>query len=211
MTAMVCQVWRDSDVAAVTNVFMTELQLELFPLETDLFSMEYEMLPEAAPEGMPSPLFIQMASRALSKLQDVTGTVHRFQSLGSMGEEVLTKIFHTRVNEYIAASSGSTGLDDDGIGGGDNPQPGFFGLTEDNATPVPVDDSNNVAMLIIDGKVDMVTPMVTPLSYEGLTLDLSSISMRRSFILLKMTMITTKKTRVGAVAVARTHLKTTAL
>jgi hypothetical protein len=167
MTAMVYQVLRDSGVAAMKNVFLTELQLDLFPLETDLISMEYEMLPEVAPEGMPSP-FIQMASRALSKLQDVTGTVHRIQSLGSMGEEVLTKMFHTRVDEYIAASSGSTGLDDYGIGGGDNPQQGNFEMMEDNATPVPVDDSNNVAMLIIDRKVDMVTPMVTPLTYEGL-------------------------------------------
>lgn len=147
-TALIHQVLVDSGLAAHSHVQIKSLQLDLFPLEADILSMEYPAaLAEATLEGTPSTL-IATCARTLLKLQDVVGPIPRIQSLGTLGEEVLTKLCSDAVQEYL--NSGSSGSD---------------GCSSSSATLVP---PNHLAMMILDRQVDLVTPMVTPLTYEGL-------------------------------------------
>ena len=79
------------------------------------------------------------------KLQDITGTIPRIQSIGKLSEQVLDRFLNQVVDEYLTSPEREQ--------------------VED--APVPLPDGNT-AMIFIDRKVDMVTPMVTPLTYEGL-------------------------------------------
>lgn len=144
-TAIVQKMW--SGLASTTSVSIHKLQLDLFPLESDVLSLEYTYaMKETEVDRVPSTLITTVA-RSLLKIQDVVGTIPRVQSLGPLGEEVVHKMMALRVEEHLALSSPSTS-----------------------------DDASEVdAMIIMDRKVDLVTPMVTPLTYEGLLDDVVGI------------------------------------
>jgi len=143
-TAIVQKMW--SGLVSTISVSIHKLQLDLFPLEPDVLSLEYkDAMKETDVERIPSTLITTVA-RSLLKIQDVVGTIPRVQSLGPLGEEVVKKMMALRLEEHLASSS-----------------------TE-------VNDASEVdAMMIIDRKVDLVTPMVTPLTYEGLLDDIVGI------------------------------------
>jgi hypothetical protein len=190
MTAMCATILADhkiwdpsaSAAASATNsnstssncVSVTSLQLDLFPLGADLLSLEYEdgIRASGSVGGTPSGM-IETASRALSKLQDVVGPIPRIQSLGHWGEDVLEKLLNETVDDYWAArredNSEDTATDTAG-----HPQ-------EDEKDDVEFeneqsqDDDRGMAMVLIDRRLDMVTPMVTPLTYEGLLDELVGI------------------------------------
>jgi vacuolar protein sorting-associated protein 33A len=44
----------------------------------------------------------------------------------------------------------------------------FSSNDSDDVEPGPVTGGEVLAMVIVDRKIDMITPMVTPLTYEGL-------------------------------------------
>ena len=88
---------------------------------------------------------ITTCARALLKLQDITGKIPRIQSVGTMSEKVLDRFLNQSVDEYLTSPE----RDQD----------------EEASTPLP---DSHIAMMFIDRKIDMVTPMVTPLTYEGL-------------------------------------------
>jgi vacuolar protein sorting-associated protein 33A len=137
-TAMCHKILSNLGIHSLPNVTVHRLQLDLFPLETDLFSMEYhDAIRESEVEGTPSSL-ISTVARSLLKIQDVVGTIPRIQALGTLGEEVLKKMISIKFEEHLAGNS--------------------FTKVSEEAT----------AMIIFDRKVDMITPMATPLTYEGL-------------------------------------------
>ena len=139
---LVHQVLVDSGLAANPTVEILSLQLDLFPLESDVLSMEYPTaLQEATLEGTPSTL-VTTCARTLLKLQDVIGIIPRIQALGPLGEDVLSKSLHMAVDEYLQRGESSS----------------------EQRPPV----NSKVAMIILDRQVDMITPLVTPLTYEGL-------------------------------------------
>ena len=143
-TAIVHKMLNTTGLAAAPNVSVHRLQLDIFPLETDLFSLEYDdAMREAEVEGTPSTL-ISTVARSILKLQDVVGTIPRIQSLGPLGEEVVRKLLNITVDEYLASK------------------------TQEEMNPGPVAGGDVAALLIMDRKVDWVTPMTTPLTYEGL-------------------------------------------
>ena len=153
-TALVSQLIQDLGLTAASNVSIEALQLDLFPIESDVLSLEYDhALRELTVEGTPSNL-IQTCSRSLLKLQDIVGTIPRIQSIGKLGEEVLQKLLNQTVDEYLANDNETQELQ------------------QQTAKPLP---DNPFALLLIDRNVDMVTPMVTPLTYEGLLDDVVGI------------------------------------
>jgi hypothetical protein len=146
-TAIVQKLW--SGLLSTATVSIHKLQLDIFPLESDVLSMEYTAaMKETDVDGTPSTLITTVA-RSLLKIQDVVGTIPRVQALGPLGEEVLRKMLSLRLEEHLASS---TELGDASI------------------EAAAVD-----AMIIMDRKVDLVTPMVTPLTYEGLLDDILGI------------------------------------
>jgi vacuolar protein sorting-associated protein 33A len=138
-TAMCHKVLSNLGINSLPNVTIHRLQADIFPLESDLLSLEYpDAMKECEVEGTPSSLISTMA-RSLLKIQDIVGTIPRLQSLGPLGEEVVKKMMTMRLEEHLA---GQATMD----------------------TP----SETVAAMMIIDRKVDMLTPMLTPLTYEGL-------------------------------------------
>jgi hypothetical protein len=150
-TAVVHKMLGNLGLTAAPNVSVQRLQLDIFPLETDVLSLEYEdAVREVDVEGTPSTLITTVA-RSILKLQDVVGKIPRIQAYGPMGEEVVRKLLNLTVDEYLAAR--------------DRP--------EEESGPVRGGD---VAVLVVmDRRVDMVTPMLTPLTYEGLLDDVVGI------------------------------------
>jgi hypothetical protein len=145
-TALVSQVLQDLGLTSAPHVSIQSLQLDLFPLETDVFSLEYESATkEESVEGTPSTL-VTTCARAVLKLQDITGTIPRIQSIGMLSEKVLDRFLNQSVDDYLNSEE-------------ERPQ--------DEEFSQPIDD-NHLAMIFFDRKIDMVTPMVTPLTYEGL-------------------------------------------
>jgi hypothetical protein len=144
-TAIVQKMW-SSVLLSSTSVSIHKLQLDIFPLEPDVLSLEYtDAMKETEVERIPSTLITTVA-RSLLKIQDVVGTIPRVQSLGPLGEEVVRKMMALKLEEHLASSS-----------------------------PEISDAFEVDAMIILDRKVDLVTPMVTPLTYEGLLDDIIGI------------------------------------
>lgn len=128
-----------------------QLSLDVFPLATDVYSLEYEpALKEASAEGTPSPL-IEAVARAILKIQDVCGgqPIPRIQGYGVLAEEVIRKMMSLTVDEYLASGS---------------------------VDSVPTGQGCDIAtLLVLDRRIDLVTPMISPLTYEGLLDDVVGI------------------------------------
>ena len=150
-TAIIHKMLKNLGLTAAPNVSVQRLQLDIFPLESDILSFEYDdAMRESEVEGTPSTLITSVA-RSILKLQDVVGKIPRIQAYGTMGEEVVRKLLNMTVDEYLASR--------------DRP--------EEEAGPVTGGDV--AALVVMDRKVDMITPMVTPLTYEGLLDDVVGI------------------------------------
>jgi hypothetical protein len=146
-TAMCHKILTNLGISSLPNVTIHRLQTDVFPLETDLLSLEYpDALKEVEVEGTPSSLITAVA-RSLLKIQDVVGVVRRVQSLGPLGEEVVKKMMIMRLEENLA---GKQQVDE-------------------------IPSESVAAMMIMDRKVDMLTPLLTPLTYEGLLDDVLGI------------------------------------
>jgi vacuolar protein sorting-associated protein 33A len=126
----------------MASVSIHKLQLDIFPLEPDVLSLESytAAMKEMEVDGI-SSMLITTVAWSLLKIQDVVGMIPGVQSLGPMGEEVVHKMFSLHLKEHLASSSELSDVS--------------------RAAEVG-------AMIIMDCKVDLVTPMVMPLTYEGL-------------------------------------------
>jgi hypothetical protein len=167
-TSMCQRILLDEGVLPMDAVSIRELHLDLIPLDNDVLSMELsDVLKECYVDGIPS-FSVASVARSMAKLQDLCGTIPHLQGLGPMGEAVLSQMCSLRLDEYteenLLASSG---------GGNVN---GSASLPSSGAAVATVvgegSDSHNPheiqALLVIDRKVDLVTPLLTPLTYEGL-------------------------------------------
>ncbi|KAL7575561.1 hypothetical protein ACA910_020137 [Epithemia clementina (nom. ined.)] len=169
MTALVQQLLLQSGLSSHPNVSFVALQLDLFPLETDVLSTEYHGgLRDAVAVEMTPSNFITSTARSILKLQDIVGTIPRIQAYGPLGEEVLRKMLHMTVDEYLA-SGGQNNNNNNNSNNNSSPQ----GDGSSNRIPEP--ESGVAALILMDRRVDWVTPMVTPLTYEGLLDDLLGI------------------------------------
>ena len=150
-----------SSSSSFSKVSIHSLQLDLFPLEHDIISMEYDdaMREREGCEGTPSNM-ISTCARAILKLQDIVGAIPRIQSLGRCGEDVLQKVLNQTVDEYLAREE-----EELGGGGGGSSAAAVVAVEDEYHGLVP---DNNTAMIMLDRKIDLITPMVTPLTYEGL-------------------------------------------
>lgn len=149
-TALVQEIIKFHGFAHQPNVTIQSLALDLIPIETDVWSTEYgvDAFRQATVEGTPSPL-VTATARSLLKVQDLTGKIPRIQSFGTIATDVLSKLLSLTVDETAASTSEA----------------------DEGAT----EPSSVAAMVMIDRQVDLVTPMLTPLTYEGLLDDVEGI------------------------------------
>jgi vacuolar protein sorting-associated protein 33A len=132
------------------RVSIHNLQLDLFPLEGDLYSMECnDCFRQLTVDGTPSCVITDTA-RSILKVQDIIGTIPRIQAYGSTAEEVVKKTLSMAVEEHLA-------------------NPAAYATDQD------VTSNSVAALIIIDRKIDLVTPLLTPLTYEGLLDDVLGV------------------------------------
>jgi len=164
-TAVVQKLVTNLGLTSAPNVSVHGLQLDVFPLESDVLSLEYDdaVRETTEVEGTPSNVITTVA-RSILKLQDVVGKIPRIQGYGPLAEEVVRKVLNVTVDEYLASNSATDG-DASADVGGDDCETG----------PVAPTPHGVAAMVIIDRRVDSVTPMLTPLTYEGLLDDVVGI------------------------------------
>lgn len=145
VTAFVRRVFEVSGILGKPHVSLQQLSIDIFPLEPDLLSLEYShALTEAVVDQMPSVL-VSSVARSLLKLQDVVGTIPRLQAFGNLGQAIMAKMLDLRVDEYL-----------------NEPEVGN-----------EVEESQSVSgLVIVDRQVDYVTPLLSPLTYQGLLDDL---------------------------------------
>jgi hypothetical protein len=138
-----------STLPTATHVSVHSLHCNyLMPLETDLLSSEYsDAVWESAVQGTPSFVIAHVA-KSILQLQQVVGPIPRLQAYGPMAEEVLRKLLTLTVDEYFLECKDAAAAAQD--------------------APTPVHGSSVAALIILDRKVDFVTPLLTPLTYEGL-------------------------------------------
>lgn len=160
ITSVIQKIHTDIGLTAATSdgsVSVHSLQLDLFPLETDVLSLELEdTYREDAIDETPSYSVTNMA-RSILKIQDIVGPIPRIQSYGPLSEDVLKKVLDLSVDEYIRSTTNTNATIND-----------VSSTTTTTCNNNPVDCGEVAALILMDRKVDMVSPFVTALTYEGL-------------------------------------------
>jgi len=152
----------DEGVLSMDSVSVREVHLDLIPMESDLLSMEMPyVLKECYVDGVPSAS-VSAVAHAILKLQDVCGTIPHLYGMGPLGEAVISQItsMAARSNEHVISERNDILPTEDKISEFFDSDPSNLlhdgGLHEINS------------LIVIDRKVDLVTPLLTPLTYEGL-------------------------------------------
>jgi len=133
-----------------------EFRLDLIPLETDLLSLELDAcFKESKLDGNGSSL--QAVTQSVMKLQSFFGVVPNVKAIGPSARDVSQMMCRARVEEVSSDTA-------------TNPS----GTSASSKRPEPLIDT----MVLIDREVDLVSPLVTPLTYEGLVDELIGIRNR---------------------------------
>ena len=129
--------------AAVARV--TEFPLYLIPFDDDVLSMEaIADMRTTRVDGSPAEIF--NAAHALMKLQTAYGTIPHIYGKGHYAKQLCDML--QRMRSEAAFDTGSEGA----------------GMALQQEEDVPPEIGN---LLIVDREVDMITPMLTQLSFEG--------------------------------------------
>jgi len=135
------------DEGVLQHCEIGELALGLVQFDTDLLSLEMEsVFRHCYVDGDTSSLNI--VARALHKLQNTLGVIPNVKSKGAASRKVLQKLLHLRREEASQAQFSNPAV---------NMRPEIHTL------------------VVIDREVDLVSPLVTPLTYEGLIDDFIGI------------------------------------
>jgi len=144
MTPRVTQISKNtlSEAGVLGSVQVKEFDLNFVPLEKDVFSLEEEFggYSRIFADGDLNPIY-NMA-RAIMTIQRAFGLIPRLIGKGTASRK-LANLLHRLKSEYISS-------------------PGH-GTTMPKLTPGSID-----SIIILDRQLDMVTPMCTQLTYEGL-------------------------------------------
>ena len=143
------------DEGVLEHCEIGEFPLGLVQFDTDLLSLEIDsVFRQCYVDGDTSSL--NVVARALNRLQHTFGVIPHVKSKGAASRKVLQKLLHLRREEGLPANVGAFGAS--GAGGGGSSQ-----------------RSEIHTLVVLDREVDLVSPMVTPLTYEGLVDDLIGI------------------------------------
>ena len=148
------QILNDDSVARTAVARITEFPLYLIPFDDDVLSMEaIADMRTTRVDGDPTELF--NAARALMKLQTAYGTIPHIYGKGHYAKQLCDMLLRMR-NEAVSdasvrdAESGAEGT--------------AAAAAAAAAEEVPPEIGS---LLIVDREVDMITPMMTQLSFEG--------------------------------------------
>lgn len=140
------------DEGVLEHCEIGEFQLGLVQFDTDLLSLEMEsVFRHCYVDGDTSSLNI--VARSLHRLQSTFGIIPNIKSKGAASRKVLQKLLHIRREETLQMQ---------------NPGSAAVSVRPEIHT-----------LVIIDREIDLVSPLVTPLTYEGLIDDLIGIESGR--------------------------------
>eukprot|EP01088_Endostelium_zonatum_P017077 TRINITY_DN4869_c0_g1_i1.p1 TRINITY_DN4869_c0_g1~~TRINITY_DN4869_c0_g1_i1.p1 ORF type:complete len:655 (-),score=157.58 TRINITY_DN4869_c0_g1_i1:8-1972(-) len=147
----------------IDNVRIAEYKLELIPLDTDILSMEVEhQFRECYLDGDKSSLY-NMA-KGIMTLQAAFGIIPHIKAKGACAKNVVDMILRMRkesggvLRQMTAPTSSSSNA------------------KTPNQAPNHDVPSEIDTMIILDRTVDMITPMITQLTYEGLVDEIFGVS-----------------------------------
>lgn len=152
ITSLSKRILMDEKITKRKDVAVHALDINLIPIENDVLTcLEMDAtMADCYVHSTPSEPITHVA-QSLRKVQDVCGTIPRIQSYGKAGEMVLDRMMALRLEEYDPYDIDAQEQDEQET----NPE--------------------IKAAIILDRMVDCVTPLVTPLTYEGLLDDLINI------------------------------------
>jgi len=134
-----------------------ECQLDLFPLDTDVVSLELEAsFKDCYVDG--DSTMLTTVARSLQKLERTFGTIPHIKSKGTQAAIALQRFLNLKrqqQQQQAGASSSST----------------FSSSSSSFGPAVPEIDT----LVILDRAVDFITPLLTPLTYEGIIDDFIGI------------------------------------
>eukprot|EP00550_Attheya_septentrionalis_P005748 CAMPEP_0198283006 /NCGR_PEP_ID=MMETSP1449-20131203/2702_1 /TAXON_ID=420275 /ORGANISM="Attheya septentrionalis, Strain CCMP2084" /LENGTH=861 /DNA_ID=CAMNT_0043979461 /DNA_START=78 /DNA_END=2663 /DNA_ORIENTATION=- len=184
VSALCRKILRDAGLLALPNVSLQSLPLDMIPVETDVWTMGYSTsFRECELDGIPSALITAIA-QSLLKMQDACAPaiIQRLQGLGPLAQAVLAKFLSLSVQDYRPPQEeDEDDPDESAINDPDDSispvsrQKGDLGATSTVADTGEEEANSIDALLVIDRRVDLVTPMLTPLTYEGLLDDMLGI------------------------------------
>lgn len=177
-------------INASKNIVVHTLDINLIPIEDDILTLldtSSIMKDISSIHGVPS-LHVNCIASSIMKIQticnggdsgeglggngenndpnsgtgsgDCGGFIPRIQSFGKISESILKRCFDLRKEEYYESCTTSNSSNNDN---------GNSNSSNDDST------GDIQAMMILDRRVDLITPMLTPLTYEGLLDDVLSI------------------------------------
>ena len=136
------------DEGALEHCEIGEFPMGLVQFDSDLLSLEMEsVFRQCYVDGDTSSLNI--VARALHRLQSTLGVIPNVKSKGAASRKVLQKLLHLRREDAAQVQNLSSAIP---------------GIRPEIHT-----------LVVMDREVDLVSPLVTPLTYEGLVDDLIGI------------------------------------
>lgn len=139
------------DEGALEHCEIGEFPMGLVQFDSDLLSLEMDwVFRQCYVDGDTSPLNI--VARALNRLQNTFGVIQNVKSKGAASRKVLQKLLHLRREEAVNMHQGSAAF------------------SNGNSLRSEIH-----TLVVLDREVDLVSPLVTPLTYEGLIDDLIGI------------------------------------
>ena len=129
------------DEGVLTHLEIGEFHLGLIPLDGDLYSLEIDgAFKQCYVDGDTS--YLHAAARSLCKLQNLVGVIPNIKSKGVLSRKVIQKLMRLRRE------------DDNNI--------------SRNGYEMGHHHREIDTLVVIDRDVDLISPLVTPLTYEGL-------------------------------------------
>mmetsp|Transcript_15301 Transcript_15301/g.18619 ORF Transcript_15301/g.18619 Transcript_15301/m.18619 type:complete len:768 (-) Transcript_15301:112-2415(-) len=154
VNTLATQILADENIISRKDVSVHTLEIDLVPIEDDVLTLlDLNVTKDINVSGMPSNHVTCIASSIL-KIQNVCGIIPRIQSYGPLGEMTVSALMSLRLEEYDPYEEEENENDDEKI---------------------DMKDSDFQAMIVLDRRVDLVTPLLTPLTYEGLLDDVLKI------------------------------------
>lgn len=172
-TAICNKILFEEGLFGFTNLSVEELQLDLIPLDPDVISMEIpSTIKQTFLDGVPS-FSIEYIANSILRLQDVIGVIPKIVGIGTLSEQIVAKMMNLRVSEYYDGNNDhfdSNGNDVQGC-----IQNEYDPISSENTSSKEKKICDVEGMIVIDRRCDFITPLLSPLTYEGLIDDILGI------------------------------------
>lgn len=190
-TSAVCEaILREEGIMSMVHegiISILELPVDLVPLDEDVLSLEQPSVLKECAVDCVSTHTVQTVATSLVKIQEAFGVAKRVEGLGPLAEDVIAKMMSMRVDDYeMEVTNAYASARDQPLNESFDVKNG--GNSGDNGSGAQDFMQSDIdAIIILDRTLDLVTPMLTPLTYEGLVDDI--IGIKNGHIKVKLSLV----------------------